>query len=151
LVLSIKNGVANGRFLVPSASYSGLVSISCPTATSCAAIGYSQAHSFAYLLHNGKLSHTTRAPKRVTLFGVACETAHLCEVAADEQQKSGNPKAAIVPMHNGKLRKPQVTSVTSEYFGGSTEGTAVITAFHGGMAAIGPDFKKQGDTILSIS
>jgi hypothetical protein len=150
-VVSIKIGVANGRLLVPSASYEGLVSISCATATSCAAIGYSQRYSYAYVLHNGKLSHTAKAPKRVTLFGVACETAHLCEVAADKQQKTGNPKGAIVPMRNGKLGKPQVSSVTTEYFGGSTEGTAVITAFHGGIAAIGPDLKREKDTILSIS
>lgn len=151
LVLSIKNGVANGRFSVPSASYEGLVSISCATATSCAAIGYSQSYSYAYVLTNGKVSHTAKAAKRVTFFGVACETAHLCEVAGDKQQKAGNPKAAIVPMHNGKLGRPQVTSVTTEYFGGSTEGTEVVTAFHGGIAAIGPDLKRQGNTVLSIS
>jgi hypothetical protein len=151
LVVTLDNGAVTGHTTIPAASNEGLVGMSCPTATVCEAIGFGTARSFAFTLHNGKLVHTAKAPKGLLLFGIACQSAHLCDGAGSQSQKVGNTKGAIVPIRNGRFGKRQITNVTTSYEGGSGEGTAVISAFHGGVAAIGGDQNKQGDTLLSIS
>jgi hypothetical protein len=151
LIISIKNGQPIGQALVTSASDLGIIGISCPTVSLCEAIGVGNTHEWVYTVQNGKVTHSAKTPKGFGLFGIACENVHLCVAAGDKQEKVGNPKGALVPVRNGSLGKPQVSSVTVEYDGGGGDGTAVIAGFNGGVAAVGDDLSNDSDTILSIS
>jgi hypothetical protein len=153
LIVPIVNGVPTSYSLVPSASYDGLSGIACATSTTCYAIGFGTNRSRVYTVRAGKVTRSVPAPKSVPLWGIACQSAHVCDAvgSAPPPKRVGNPWGAVLPIRNGRLGKIEITAVTPLYEGGDSESTEPVTGFHGGIAIIGDDLMRNHATILSIS
>jgi hypothetical protein len=152
IIVPIVKGVPTGDVLVHAASYNGLSATACVSATTCYAIGFGSKRTEVLTVHNGKVTGSASAPKGVPLYDIACQSAHTCYAVGSAPPKvSGNTVGAVLPIHNGKLGKLQMTKVTTLYAGGDTDSREVESGFKGGIAIIGDDLQHEHKSILSIS
>jgi hypothetical protein len=133
VVLPIHDGVPGTPVYVATASYDGIISIACSSATTCVSLGLSQFRTFVYALRDGKVTRTTKLASRVGMDGVACQSAHLCDAVGLKDGKGG----AILPIHHGKPGKLQVTGITQQFTAGGGDGEGPVAGFRGGIEIIG--------------
>lgn len=136
VVLPIHDGVPGTPVYVASASYNGMISIACASATTCVSTGYSQFRTFLYALRNGKVTRTSKLANGVEMDGVACQSAHLCDAVGFKSAK-GRQGGAVLPIHNGKPGKLQVTDITQQFTAGGGDGEGPVAGFRGGIEIIG--------------
>jgi hypothetical protein len=145
LIEPVADGVPGDPVEVGGASDLGVVGIACLSVTRCFAVG-DGSRAVIYTLTDGTVTHKVSMPKSLILFGVACQSSHLCDAVGTKKQRKG----VIVPIDHGKHGKPQSTSVTVAY--GSEGGAAdPIAGYAGGIEIAGIDTAKPNDTIVSSS
>ncbi len=149
VVLPIHDGVPGTPVYVATASYNGMISIACMSSTTCVSTGYSQFRTFLYALRNGKVTRTTKLASGVEMDGVACQSAHLCD-AVGFKSANGRQGGAVLPIHNGKLGKLQVTDITQQFTAGGGDGEKPVAGFRGGIEIIG-FAKVDGKTLICCS
>jgi hypothetical protein len=136
VVLPIHEGVPGAPVYVATASYDGMTSIACTSATTCVSLGSSQFRIFVYALRDAKVTRTTKVASNVGLDGIACQSAHLCDAVGLKSDKRGEG-GAVLPIHNGKPGKLQVTGITQQYTAGGGDGKGPVAGFRGGIEIIG--------------
>jgi hypothetical protein len=132
LIVPIHNGVPGSPVYVASASYDGMVAIGCSSATTCDLLGASEFHVFVYAVHSAKVTRTSKLPLGLSLDGIACQSAHLCDAVGTKKGKG-----AVLPIRNGKPGKVQVSGVTEDYSAGGGDGEGPVAGYHGGIEIIG--------------
>jgi hypothetical protein len=143
LIEPVGNGVPGNPVEIGSASNLGVVGIACLSATRCFAVG-DGSRAVIYTLTDGTVTHKVSMPKSLTLFGIACQSPHLCDAVGTKKQRKG----VVVPIDHGKHGKPQTTSVTVAY--GSEGGAAdPIAGYPGGIEVAGIDTANKYATIIS--
>jgi hypothetical protein len=150
-VIPITAGVPGNPTYVASASYYGIVSIACPSATTCYALGSARLHQFVYTVRSGKVTRSVKLPAKQYLYGIACRSASVCDAAGFKLARVGNPLGAVLPIHRGKPGKLETSKVAAGYSSGDSEGVGPISAFHGGIMILGVDVKHEYSTLVSAS
>jgi hypothetical protein len=146
VVLPIHHGVPGTPVYVATASYNGMISIACTSSATCVATGYSRLRTFLYALRNGKVTRTSKLARGVEMDGVACQSAHLCDAVGFKNTK-GHQGGSVLPIHNGKPGKVQVTYITQQFTAGGGDGEGPVAGFRHGIEIIGFS-KVEGKTLI---
>jgi hypothetical protein len=144
-VIVVVHGSAATAVDVPGTST--LRGIACPTASTCYAVGDTDAGEFGpqpgdegviVTITNGKITTTHVVAKTTRLLGIACPSARTCDVVGEDLGVTSGGSGVLVDLDRGALHRQPNNDLSPVGIACPTSMTCDVTSQSSGGGAVGP-------------